>query len=87
VPSESPVIVQEVVVVVQVAPLLAVAVYPVIGDPPLDAGVAQLTSDSFVPPALAVTEVGEVGLSAVPPDADEDASDVPRAFVAVTVNV
>ena len=45
VPSASPVMVQLVVLAEHVAPLLAVTVYPVIVEPPSDAGAVHETKD------------------------------------------
>lgn len=86
-PSESPVIVQLVVAVAHVAPPFAVAVYPVIVDPPSETGAVQVMTDCRVAPALAVTEVGAPGLPAVVAEAEAEAADVPFELVAVTVNV
>jgi hypothetical protein len=59
----------------------------VIADTPSNAGTAQLITDSPTPLALAVTEDGELGLLAVAAVVAEDASEIPSALVAVTVNV
>jgi hypothetical protein len=79
--------VQLVLVVEQVAPLLAVTVYPVIDEPPSDAGAVQETTDSFVAFALALTEVGASGLPLVVAEAVLEDDPVPKVFVAVTVKV
>ena len=62
-------------------------VYPVIAEPPLDDGAVQLTT-AEESPATALTLVGVPGTVAgvTAPEALE-AEPVPRAFVAVTVNV
>jgi hypothetical protein len=79
-------IVQLVDAVLQVAPLLAVTVYPVITEPPSDTGADQLIPTSRIPDVAAI-EPGIPGLPAVVADAEEDAIESPRAFVALTVNV
>jgi len=62
-------------------------VYPVIAEPPLEDGAVQLTT-AEESPATALTLVGVPGTVAgvTAPEA-LDAEPVPRAFVAVTVNV
>jgi hypothetical protein len=79
---------QDVVVGVQVAPLgLAVAMYSVMGAPPLFTGGSHVTV-SFLDPAVAVTLVGASGSPTTVTAADgADAVDVPTALVAVAVNV
>jgi hypothetical protein len=76
-------------VVVALSPLGdAVTVYPVIAEPPLFAGVVQVTSaEAFA--AVAVPMVGAFGAVAtgVPAALAEDAGEVPATFAAVTVNV
>jgi hypothetical protein len=78
--------VQLVVVVVQVELLLAVTLYPVITEPPSDAGAFQLIVTSRSP-AMAATDPGVPGIPAVVADAALDATESPRAFVAFTVKV
>src|SRR5665648_137387 len=65
----------------------AVTVYPVIDEPPLLAGAVQLTvAEAF--PGVADTAVGAPGtVLGVTAALATDASDVPAALVAVTVNV
>ena len=57
-------------------------------DPPSEVGAVQLTEDCLSPLAVPATEVGAPGLSPVVTLEDaEDAVDVPKALVAVTVKV
>src|SRR5665213_1333138 len=82
--------VQEVVAaVVQVWPPLEVTVYPVMADPPLEAGAVQDTASApVVDVAVAVAAVGAPGAVAGTAAADgAEALPVPAAFVAVTVKV
>ena len=75
-------------VVLTVAPSEeAVTVYPVTGDPPLLAGAVQLTTaDAF--PAVAVTAIGAPGtVLGVTAALGIEASELPAALAAVTVNV
>ena len=78
---------QIVLVVVQFSPVFEVAVYPVIVDPPSEAGAVHEITDCFVAFAVALTEVGESGLPLVVADALLEEEPVPMPFVAVTVNV
>ena len=78
---------QVVDVVVQVAPVLEVTVYPVIVEPPFEVGAVQEITDCFISPELAVTDVGAPGIFAVVALADEDAGEVPAIFIAFTVKV
>jgi hypothetical protein len=82
--------VQVVAVVVEQerSPELAVTVYPVTGEPPLLAGAVQVTTE--VPFAFddAVTPSGAEGAATGSATADaSDATEVPEAFVAVTLKV
>jgi hypothetical protein len=81
--------VHEVVLVVthRAPPGLAVAVYPVIGDPPVEVGALQDTvARPF--PAVAETPVGAPGAVAGVTALDGDeAGPAPAPLVAVTVNV
>ena len=87
VPFVSPVIVQPRVVVVQVAPPgLAVAVYPVIGLPPVDDGALHARA-TWPLPEVGVRPVGAPGTVAGVADTGDDAGPVPTAFVAVTVKL
>ena len=68
----------------------AVAVYEVIVAPPLEPGVVHATLTEVVPVIAAVPIVGAPGAVAgtgVTEFDAADATDVPRLFVAVTVNV
>jgi hypothetical protein len=68
-------------------PLLAVTVYRVIADPPLNAGVDHVTV-ALVSPILAATFVGASGAVAGVTEFEAlDAVLVPTALLAVTVNV
>src|SRR2546423_9833317 len=84
VPLVSPVIVQPRVVVAQVAPPgFAVAVYPVIGLPPVDDG--ALHARAIWPlPEVAARPVGAPGTVAGVADTSDDPVPAPTAFVAVT---
>jgi hypothetical protein len=84
-----PVTAQEVVVDVQVLPSgVDVTVYSVIGLPPVLAGAVHETTERRLPKELAVTEVGAPGTVAGTAEAEDvDGSEVPEAFVAVTLNV
>jgi hypothetical protein len=78
------------VVVALAPPGVAVTVYPVTAEPPLDDGALHDT-DACVSPAVATTFVGAPGTTAAAVgvtvlDAAE-AGPVPMAFVAVTLNV
>jgi len=54
----------------------------------LEAGAVQETSDWVFAAPVAVTDVGAPGTAeGITADVADDATDVPRAFVAVTVNV
>jgi hypothetical protein len=65
-----------------------VTLYPVIDAPPLLAGAVHDTTDWPFAPSVADTEVGEPGGAAGTAAAEAaDATEVPIAFVAVTVNV
>ena len=71
----------------------AVTVYPVIADPPFEAGATQLTV-AEASPAIAVAPVGAPGAVMVGPEDTGmtvllglDAALVPSLFVAVTVTV
>jgi hypothetical protein len=69
-------------------PGLEVAVYAKIGNPPLTAGGVNATVAVVCPVALTAPMPGAPGGPNVVTDADgADASEVPEAFVAVTVNV
>jgi hypothetical protein len=73
---------------VTVLPEEAVTVYPVIAEPPFDAGAAQETVADVLP-ATAETPVGAPGavmLGVTEAEAEED-KESPTAFVAFTVNV
>ena len=88
VPFVSPEILQLVAgaIAVQVAPLLAVIKYEVIGLPPSSAGGLQETTVD-VSPARTANEVGAPGAEAGVADADVDEyADSPIAFTAATVN-
>ena len=65
VPGARPLKVQDVVADVQVAPLLAVTVYPVTLAPPFHDGAVQVTVAVFVPP-VAPTPVGAAGVIVTP---------------------
>jgi len=84
-----PVTVHEVETVVQVCPPgLEVAVYPVMGVPPLEVDAVQDTTDWVLAYDVAFTAVGAVGTVAGMADAEADeAGPVPAPLVAVTVNV
>ena len=74
--------------VTQVWPLLAVTVKLVIGDPPVETGAVHDTRDRLSELEVAVTPVGAPGVAAGTIELDtDDAGPVPRALVAVTVNV
>lgn len=78
---------QVVVAVVQLSPVFEVAVYPVIEDPPSDAGALQEITDCLVALAVALTAVGVSGFPWVVAEALLEEEPVPIPFVAVTVNV
>jgi hypothetical protein len=68
-------------------PTDGVTVYPVIAEPPFEAGATQETVTELIP-ATAVTFVGEPGtVAGVTADEAEDAGELPIEFVATTVNV
>src|SRR5665213_1870795 len=81
--------VQEVVAaVVQVWPPLEVTVYPVMADPPVDAGAVQDTTDWVLAFDVAVTPVGAPGVVAGMAAAEAaEAGPAPKLVEAVTVNV
>ena len=82
-----PTVIWAVVLVPVKPPGLDVAVYSVIGDPPLLAGGANLTVAAPLP-GVAMTARGAVGTVAGVTALDgADAGPVPTPFVAVTVNV
>jgi hypothetical protein len=86
-PFVMPATVQAVVAVVQAAPPGdAVAVYPVIAEPPVDAGAVQLTAD-WLSATVAVVPVGAPGAAIGVTDAELDSGPVPTEFVAVTLTV
>ena len=87
-PLARPVTVQDSPVVEHVAPPgLAVTVYPVIADPPLEFGVAHDTV-AWPLPDVAVTPVGAPGTVAGIVEAEgAEARLVPIALVALTVKV
>lgn len=65
----------------------AVAVYPVIAEPPVDAGAVQV-SDTCESPVVPVRAVGAPGtVRGVIADEADDAEPGPAAFVATTVKV
>ena len=65
-----------------------VTVYPVMGEPPLEAGAVQATEAVPPPEPVAVPMVGAPGTVAGVADAEAaEAGPVPAALVAVTVNV
>ena len=67
---------------------LAVTVYPVIAEPPSDAGAVQDTTLCAFAPLVPDTLVGRPGVVRGVTELDAlDALLVPAAFVAVTVNV
>ena len=74
---------------VQASPLgLEVTMYTVIGEPPLEAGAVQDTTEEAFAAAVADTAVGTPGTPrGIAPSDARDATDEPDAFVAVTVNV
>ena len=68
-------------------PGLAVTVYAVIGEPPLEAGATHVTT-AWALPAVPETFVGASGtVAGVTKCTPVDPGLVPTAFVAVTVNV
>ena len=72
---------------VKAAPTDGVTVYPVISEPPFEAGAVHETVTELVP-ATAVTFVGDPGaVAGVTADDAEDAGELPIEFVALTVNV
>jgi hypothetical protein len=75
-----------VVVVQDATPGEAVTVYPVMGDPPLNVGAVQLTTeDSFA--IVAETDAGALGLVAGITGSDVAPGPEPSAVVATTVKV
>jgi len=87
VPLVSPVIVHPRVAVAQLAPPGdAVAVYPVIGLPPVDDGAVHVRA-TWPLPAVGVRPAGAPGAVAGVADTGDDAGPVPAAFVAVTVKL
>jgi len=70
------------------APVFEVAVYVVIAEPPLDAGMVNATVADVDPDAVTVPMVGAPGtVTGVTGVDGADAADVPPAFVAAAVNV
>jgi hypothetical protein len=78
--------VQLVVAEVQVAPPVAVAVYPEMADPPLEAGADQATP-IWPSPGVSTRAVGAPGTPWGVPVALVEAGPAPLALVAVTVTV
>jgi hypothetical protein len=88
VPFVNPVTVHEVVAVEHVnEPGEDVTVYPVIAAPPVDTGAVQDTTDWVLAAPVALTAVGAPGTVEGTTAADTEATPVPDAFVAVTLNV
>ncbi len=88
-PLVNPETVHEVPPVEQVAPPGdAVAVYPVMAEPPVEAGAVQDTTDWVLALDVAVTPVGAPGVVAGMAAAEAaDAGPAPTLVEAVTVNV
>jgi len=76
------------VVVAVNPPGLDVTVYPVMAEPPFEAGAVQLTKEDAFAPERAITPVGAPGTAEGVAAAElTDAAPVPFAFLATTVNV
>ena len=88
-PLVSPDTVHVVVAVEQVKPPgVEMAVYPVMADPPFDAGAVQATTDWVLALEVAVTAVGAPGVVAGIATAEAaDTGPVPTPLPATTVNV